>query len=263
MPESGDRPVSWQKRAQSFGSVAGGYSSLRPGYPDDVVAFAVGGAEGHDRRSRVLDLAAGTGLLTAPLAAAGHDVVAVEPASGMLAQLAARLPSVAALQGTAESIPLPDGDVDVVTAGQAAHWFDPAPAAAEMRRVLRPGGAVAFLWNMRDDRVSWSAALDALLAQEQVERFSPRAVTEAFVRELDADLQTYESVAVQRQTPDDVVAGLATRSYVATMSEPRRADFLAAVRELLATHPDTRGREVVEVRLVSSAWRMLPRRNAR
>ena len=258
-----DRPVGWQERARSFGSVAGHYSSLRPGYPDDVVAFALSSGDGCARRLRVLDLAAGTGLLTAPLAAAGHDVVAVDPAAGMLAQLAARLPSVTALQGTAEAIPLPDADVDVVTAAQAAHWFDPAPAAAELRRVLRPGGAVTFVWNMRDDRVAWSAELDALLAREHVERFSPRGVTEAFVRELDADLQTYESVAVQRQTPDDVVAGLATRSYVATMSEQRRDDFLAAVRELLATHPDTRGREVVEVRLVSSAWRMLPSRTTR
>jgi SAM-dependent methyltransferase len=189
--------------------------------------------------------------------------VAVDPAAGMLERLLARLPSVPALEGSAESIPLPDADVDVVTAAQAAHWFDPAPAAAELRRVLRPGGAITFVWNMRDDRVGWSAALDALLAQEQVERFSPRAVTDAFVRELGAELQTYESLAVQRQSPDDVVAGLATRSYVATMPESRRADFLGAVRELLATHPDTRGREVVEVRLVSSAWRMLPRRNAR
>jgi SAM-dependent methyltransferase len=259
----GERPAGWQERARSFGAVAGGYSSLRPGYPDDVIAFAVGGADGHARRLRVLDLAAGTGLLTVPLVAAGHDVVAVDPAAGMLERLLARLPSVPALEGSAESIPLPDADIDVVTAAQAAHWFDPAPAAAELRRVLRPGGAITFVWNMRDDRVAWSAALDALLAQEQVERFSPRAVTEAFVRELGADLETYESLSVQRQSPDDVVAGLATRSYVATMPESRRADFLGAVRELLATHPDTRGREVVEVRLVSSAWRMLPRRNAR
>jgi SAM-dependent methyltransferase len=177
----------------------------------------------------------------------------------MLEKLAARLPSVTALRGAAESIPLPDADVDVVTAAQAAHWFDPAPASAELRRVLRPGGAVTFVWNMRDDRVPWSAELDALLAREQVERFTPRGVTEAFVRELDAELQTYESVAIQRQAPEDVVAGIATRSYVATMTDQRRDDFLGSVRELLATHPDTRGRDVVEVRLVSSAWRMLPR----
>ena len=252
-------PAAWGERARSFGAVASEYTSLRPGYPDEVVAFAVGGRAAHLRRLRVLDLAAGTGLLTAPIAAAGHDVVAVEPAAGMRAELTARLPGVAALEGTAESLPLPDADVDVITAGQAAHWFDPEPAAAEFRRVLRPGGAVAFVWNMRDERVAWSAELDALLAAEQVERFTPRAVTGSFVRALDADLEVHQAVAVQHQTPEQVVAGLATRSYVATMDEARRERFLGSVRELLATHPDTRDRDVVEVRLVTSAWRLHPR----
>ena len=128
----GDGPVGWRERARSFGSVAGDYSSLRPGYPDDVVSFAVGGADGQARRLRVVDLGAGTGLLATSLVAAGHDVVPVDPAPAMLETLAARLPSVTALEGMAESLLLPGGDVDVVTAGQAAHWFDPAPAAAEL-----------------------------------------------------------------------------------------------------------------------------------
>ncbi len=261
MPEgaAAGGPAPWGERARSFGSVAAGYTSLRPGYPDDVVAFAVGGPAGHSRRRRVLDLAAGTGLFTAPLVAAGHDVVAVEPAAGMRAELTARLPGVRALEGTAESLPLPDADVDVITAAQAAHWFDPAAASAEFRRVLRPGGAVSFVWNMRDERVDWSAELDELLAAEQVERFTPRAVTETFVRVLDADLEVRDAVAVQVQTPEQVVGALATRSYVTTMGEERRAEFLGSVRHLLATHPDTRGRDVVEVRLVSSAWRLHPR----
>ncbi len=256
---AGGGPAGWQERARSFGAVAADYSALRPGYPADVVAFAVGGAAGHDRPRRVLDLAAGTGLLTAPIAAAGHEVVAVEPAEGMLAKLAERLPSVTALAGSAESVPLPDDAVDVVTAAQAAHWFDPGPAAAELLRVLRPGGSVSFVWNMRDARVDWSAALDALLAREDVERFTEQAVVDAFLRELDADLTTHRSVVRQPSTPEGVVAGLATRSYVATMEEPRRADFLAAVRELLASHPDTRGRETIDVPLVSTAWRLTPR----
>jgi hypothetical protein len=79
------------------------------------------------------------------------------------------------------------------------------------------------------------------------------------VQALDADLEVHESVAVQHQTPELVVAGLATRSYVATMEERRREEFLGSVRDLLATHPDTRGRDVIEVRLVSSAWRLHPR----
>jgi ubiquinone/menaquinone biosynthesis C-methylase UbiE len=103
----------------------------------------------------VCDLAAGTGKLTRLLAATGADVVAVEPVPGMREQLAATAPEVELLDGTAEAIPLPDGSVDALTVAQAFHWFDPAVALAEIRRVLRPGGALAILFNKRDERVGW------------------------------------------------------------------------------------------------------------
>ena len=98
----------------------------------------------------------------------------------------------------AEALPLPDDDVDVVTAAQAAHWFDPGPAAAEMARVLRPGGTVGLLWSLRDDRAPWVAALSAILAAEGVERFRPATVADAFARELDAAVVAAESGFVQR-----------------------------------------------------------------
>jgi SAM-dependent methyltransferase len=134
--------------------VAAGYAALRPGYPPDAVAFLVG-----DRPRRLLDLGAGTGLLTDVLVGAGHDVVAVDPSPEMLAELSAHLPGVVPAVGTAEAVPLGDASVDAVVAGQAAHWFDPAPAAREIRRVLRPGGTLGLVWNTRDERVPWVAAL--------------------------------------------------------------------------------------------------------
>jgi 2-polyprenyl-3-methyl-5-hydroxy-6-metoxy-1,4-benzoquinol methylase len=79
----------WQERRTSFGSVAVDYAVLRPGYPADAVAFLLG-----DRPRRVLDLGAGTGLLTDVLLAAGHEVVAVDLSEPMLDQLRARLPQV-------------------------------------------------------------------------------------------------------------------------------------------------------------------------
>jgi len=252
------RSAGWAERARSFGSVAAEYAVLRPTYPPDVVGFLVDGtASGSGRR--VLDVGAGTGRLTELLVAAGHEVVAVDPSAAMLEQLRSRLPDVATAVASAEALPLPDDDVDVVTAAQAAHWFDPGPAAAEMSRVLRPAGTVGLVWSLRDDRAPWVAALSAVLAAENVERFRPAAVAAAFARELDADVLPTESVFVQRATPADVVAGFATRSYAAAMSEERRASFLGEIRGLIATHRDTRDRDVVELPHVVSAFRLTPR----
>lgn len=253
------RSATWQERGRSFGTVAAQYAALRPTYPPGLVPFLVDGDAPCPARRRVLDLGAGTGLMTGLLVSAGHDVLAVDPSAAMLEQLASRLPEVTPLVAAAEALPLPDGDVDVVTAAQAAHWFDPAPAAAEMSRVLRPGGTVGLVWSLRDDRAPWVAGLSAILAAENVERFRPAAVAGAFARALHAEVATTESVFVQRASPEDVVAGVATRSYVAAMSEQRRAAFLGRIRELLATHPDTRGRELVEVPHVVSAFRLTPR----
>ena len=99
----------------------------------------------------VLDLAAGTGKLTERLVALGWHVVAVEPSDAMRAQLTQRLPAVEARPGTAERMDLPDACVDAVTVAQAWHWVDPPAASAEIARVLRPGGQVAPIWNVRDE----------------------------------------------------------------------------------------------------------------
>ena len=96
----------------------------------------------------MLDLAAGTGVLTRPLLEAGLEVVAVEPVAEMRRRCP---PSARALEGTAEAIPLDAGSVDAVVVGQAFHWFDGDAALAEIHRVLRPEGLLALFWNRRVD----------------------------------------------------------------------------------------------------------------
>jgi SAM-dependent methyltransferase len=247
-------PGTWDARRTSFGSVAADYAALRPGYPADTVAFLLGG-----RPLRVLDLGAGTGLLTDALLAAGHEVVAVDPSPEMLDQLHARHPGVPVHVGGAEAVPLPDGGLDAVVAGQAAHWFDPVPASAELRRVLRPGGTVGFVWNVRDERVPWVAALGAALAAEARDHESDQGVVAQFAAALPADVETVESAVVQRVTAEEVVAGIGTRSYAATMDADARAAFLGRIRDLLATHPDTAGRDVLDLPYRTQAHRLTPR----
>ncbi|WP_236835690.1 class I SAM-dependent methyltransferase [Blastococcus sp. KM273129] len=244
-----------QARARSFGGVAGSYAALRPTYPADAVQFLLGRGAALD----VLDLGAGTGPLTEVAAGLGHRVRAVDPSPEMLAELAARLPAVVTEVGTAEQLPVEDASVDAVVAGQAAHWFDPAPAARELRRVLRPGGLVGLVWNTRDERVPWVAALGERIADEARGHEADRAVVERFAAELAADVEVAESAVVQRVSPEDVVAGIGTRSYVAVMDGARRAEFLAGVRELLADHPDTRGRAELELPYRTHAYRLSPR----
>jgi SAM-dependent methyltransferase len=149
--------------SRSFERVADLYERVRPEYPGEILAWF---AERLDlRRGRtVLDLGAGTGKLTRALVATGAHVIAVEPGDAMRAQLERAVPEAEAIAGGAEAIPLADGSVDAVTAGQSFHWFRPAEAVAEVHRVLRPGGGLALAWNRRDQDDELQREITELIA---------------------------------------------------------------------------------------------------
>ena len=149
------------------------YEELRPGYAPEAVAWV---AERGDLvpGSRVVDLAAGTGLLSRRFVAMGADVVGVEPASNMRAVLGKRVPEVRVVDGTAESIPLDDASVDAVVVANAFHHFAPEAAFAEIRRVLRPGGILALFWAwMIEDRsppYPWIREVEAVTQADPASR---------------------------------------------------------------------------------------------
>lgn len=252
-------------RGRSFGAVAADYAAWRPGYPADVVAFLAGGAAGNDRPRRILDLGAGTGLLTEALVAAGHDVVAADVSADMLAELTARLPDVPTLVAGAESLPLPDGDRDVVVAAQAAHWFDPVAASKEFLRVLAPGGAVGFVWNIQQATEPWAEELARLQAEGGTRDQTGdrpegnQAIVDAFATQLRADVEVHRNRWVHRVPPEAVVGRAASSSRVALMDDDGRQAYLGRVRDLLDSHPDTRGRDELEQSYLTTAWRLVPR----
>jgi SAM-dependent methyltransferase len=121
------------------------YDELRPEYAPEAVAW-VAERCGIGPGSRVVDLAAGTGRLSARFMQLGVDVIAVEPAANMRAVLEDRFPAIRAIVAAAESMPLDDASVDAVVVGNAFHHFERDAAMAEIHRVLRPGGALAVFW---------------------------------------------------------------------------------------------------------------------
>lgn len=137
------------------------YVKGRPSYPAEAAVWlreVLGVGPGR----KVLEVGAGTGKFIAVLKQCGGEITAVEPVAGMREQLVPAFPDVTVLAGNAESIPLPDGSVDAVVCAQAFHWFATAAALQEMRRVLKPGGRLGLIWNVRDERTPWVAALTAI-----------------------------------------------------------------------------------------------------
>ena len=238
-----------QAAAQGFARAPEPYELGRPTYPAEAVTCLRRELELNPGRT-VLDLAAGTGKLTALLVASGATVIAVEPVDEMRAVLERKLPGVAAHASTAESILLPDASVDAVTVGQAFHWFRGREALAEIHRVLRPGGRLGLIWNFRDETVPWVAELTRIMEPHRgalrVPRRAPGARRSSAPRS-SGPLQAASFRHVHRLTPDGVVARVASVSFVAALAEPERAAVLESVRELLARDPDTRGRAEVEL----------------
>ncbi|KMZ12715.1 Methyltransferase [Candidatus Burkholderia humilis] len=139
---------------------ADGYVRGRPDYPPEVADW-LSGTLGLASGKTVVDLGAGTGKFTPRLVQTSARVIAVEPVDTMRAKLAAALPAVQAFKGDAQHISLDDASVDAVVCAQSFHWFAHADALNEIFRILKPGGTLGLVWNVRDARVPWVAKLDA------------------------------------------------------------------------------------------------------
>jgi len=238
-------------RKLSFGADAANYAAFRPGFPPEAARWILAAAT-HPVVD-VADVGAGTGAFTRVLGGLGLSVAAYEPDPGMLDELARGLPDVPRHLASAEHLPLGDASVDAVMAAQAWHWFDKPAAADEFRRVVRPGGVIGLLWNVRDDDVAWMGAMSDIVDGEDSMRAS-RVDALAEIRAVHPDVERADFAHTVAMTPEDVVRLSSTFSYVRL--RPDSADVYDALRELLATHPETRGRAVIDVPYVCAAYRI-------
>lgn len=136
---------------QRFSTRVENYIRYRPGYPAEVIQTLQAEC-GLNSNSVVADVGSGTGLLAARFLELGCTVYGIEPNADMRQageRLLVQHPNFTSLDGSAEATGLPPGSVDLVSAGQAFHWFDPVLARQEFLRILRAPGWVALVWNER------------------------------------------------------------------------------------------------------------------
>jgi SAM-dependent methyltransferase len=240
------------ERSRSFGSIARDYDRLRPATPKAAVDWLVGTGI-----QRAVELGAGTGRFTRILSERIPEIVATEPDPRMREVLSATLPSIPALAGTAEEIPVEDAGVDAVFCANAWHWFDPERAFTEIARVLRPGGRLAVFWNTSDGTVEWMRELFTVTMDAHAESRAPGRFALPDNAELAARFTPPERHDVPFTQPlpvEDVVALLGTYSPVLAMPESDRAAFFDRTRTFLRTHPNLAGRDVIDLPFRTVCW---------
>ena len=245
--------------AAGFAAGAATYAAGRPEYPAEVEGWLSEDLRLGPGRA-VLDLGAGTGKFLSRLRSVGARLYAVEPVPAMLQRLIADNPDVAAKAGTAERIPFADASMDAIVCAQSFHWFASRGALAEMRRVLKIGGALGLVWNVRDESVDWVAALTRIIAPYEgaAPRFSSGRWREVFPADGFSPLKERRFAHVHVGPPERIVVDrVLSTSFVAALGEAEREKVAARIRALIAATPALAGRSEVAFPYETQAYRCL------
>ena len=243
--------------AKGFSAAAEAYARGRPEYPEALLPWLQDSLGLGPGRTAV-DLGAGTGKFTRLLAATGAALVAVEPVAAMRNQLALGLPGVRVVEGTAQAMPLDDATAHAVLCAQAFHWFATREALSEIHRVVAPGGSLGLVWNMRDETVDWVAALSDLMApyEGDTPRFHGGAWRKAFTGELFGMPEEVSFTHVHEGSPRAVIVDrVLSVSFIASLPDLERGRVEDRLLDLVATHPELRGRDSVRFPYRTHAFR--------
>ena len=229
------------------------YSRYRPGYPPELLDLL--------RRecaltesSVVADVGSGTGILARLFLENGNRVIMVEPNDEMRHagwRLLSGHGSFESVAGTAEATTLPRGRADLITAGQAFHWFDPDAAREEFARVLRPGGNVVLVWNDRRKHGGpFSEAYEGLLQAYDTDYAEVEHGREGGlekIRGFFAPNHVYTATFDNRQVldHDGLLGRLRSSSYVPAQGQPGHHEMLDELERVFRDH-ENGGRVVME-----------------
>jgi len=225
---------------ERFSSRVDDYARFRPSYPREVIRILEREC-GLTPNSVVADVASGTGLFTRLLLEHGNPVFGVEPNPDMRRrgeEFLAEFRNFVSVEGTAERTTLPDHSVDLITAAQAAHWFDRDRAIEEFERILKPGGYLVLLWNDRRVKDSvFDTDYEAMVIAYGTDYAEVRRRDQA-TGDFFGPLERVERVLGNHQDLDfDSLRGrLLSSSYAPAPGEPGHLAMLAELRRIFDLH---------------------------
>ena len=227
---------------QRFSDRVDNYVGYRPGYPAallDALVALVGDVDS----AAVADVGSGTGIFSCVLLERGLRVYAVEPNAAMRSaaeRACAGRTGFVSVDGSAEDTGLAAGSVDLITAAQAFHWFDPAASRREFERILKPGGKIALIWNRRRLAQTFQRDYDRLLREHAPEYGKVnhmnlgRDQIDSFLQPGQSQLRVFDNR--QRLDFDGLLGRLQSSSYCPPADSVEYAGLRAALRALFDRH---------------------------
>jgi SAM-dependent methyltransferase len=225
-----------------FSNRVADYAKYRPGYPAEMFELLKREC-GLFRHTYIADVGSGTGILARYFLEESNIVLGIEPNVEMRAYAErdlAQFKKFTSVDATAEATTLPDTCVDMVTAAQAAHWFDFAKARAEFVRILKPGGWVVLIWNEREvDSTPFLREYEKLLLEFGTDYANVRheRTTDDIARFF-APSEFRSAVFANRQLFD--FAGLRGRlmssSYAPTAESVNHSSMMAELKRMFDAH---------------------------
>lgn len=245
--------------AKGYLQGAGAFDKGRPDYPKELDGWLreIMEIKPHSKwdppHTTVLDLGSGTGKFIPRLLNAGAEVFAVEPVPAMREKLVhnwGNEPYVKILEGAAEEIPLKSESVDAVICAHSFHWFASENAMKEIYRVLKRRGRLGLIWNLRDTRQDWVRQVADVVST--VAGDSPRFYTQQwrgmFPYQGFAPLAEKHFTHSHTGTPEDVILNrIRSISFISTLSPEQQEPIFQKVREIIATHPELKGKQEITV----------------